>query len=211
MVQESKKTDDKIHESNVQVAPVATAADVKEAELKDTTKKVAARKEDAKVVETKLGTSPEEKAAERAGVADPVLDNEKQNREPKNEFEKENQKVTEQVRKAAQKESDMTTEKRVKNAAEPKELAKEDATRTTEVNQGEAIAAAITAGLAGAKEDKSIKIVTDDSVTPRFAVVKNKQGEVMLRENETGVLSRVQLESIEEKEASIQGQEVTEA
>lgn len=156
-------------------------------------------KEGAKEVDTKLGTSPEEKAAERAGAPEPVLDNPKQNREPKNEFEKENQKVTDAERKAAQKESDLSTEKRVEKAQEPKELAKEDA-----------IASAIAQGFKQSKED-SFALQAEEGINHRFTVVKNKQtGEVMLRENETGTLSKVQLLSLEEKEASIQGQEVEE-
>lgn len=76
-------------------------------------------------------------------------------------------------------------------------------------NAGSDIAAAITQGLKGATE-KNFTLQPDTGVEPRFSVVKNKQGEVMVRENENGVLSKVQLESIEEKEASIQGQEVEE-
>lgn len=204
------KDADKAHEDNTQVNPVATAEEVKTAEAKENTEKVEDRKEDAKAVDTKLGTSIEEKAAERAGVQEPALDNPKQNREPKNEFEKENQKVTDKERKAAQKESDLSTKERVEKAEEPKETGEKDAVRTAEVNQGSEIAAAIAQGLKDSKEDKSIKIQADDSVEPRFTLVKNNDGEVMVRENETGVLSRVQLQSIEEKEASIQGQEVEE-
>jgi hypothetical protein len=209
MVQVTEKVEDEIHETNTQVNPAATATEVKEAEHAEATEKVETHKEEAQAIEPKAN-SPEQAAAERAGVSDEALDSEKQNRAPKNKFEAENQKVTETVRKAAQKESDMTTEQREKKAETPKETATKDAGRTAEVNQGSEIAAAIAAGLAGAKEDKSIKIVTDDSVEPRFSVVKNKHGEVFVRENETGVLSRVQLESIEEKEASIQGQDVEE-
>jgi hypothetical protein len=71
------------------------------------------------------------------------------------------------------------------------------------------IATAIAQGFKQSKED-SFVLTPDDGIEPRFAVVKNKQGEVMIRENETGHLSKIQLESIEEKEASIQGQEVEE-
>lgn len=76
-------------------------------------------------------------------------------------------------------------------------------------SEGSEIAAAIAAGLKGAT-DKNFTLQPDAGVEHRFSVVRNKQGEVMLRENESGTLSKVQLESIEEKEASIQGQEVTE-
>ncbi len=75
---------------------------------------------------------------------------------------------------------------------------------------GSEIAAAISQGLQASRDEKKIVISSDNSVTPRFNIVKNAQGEVLLRENETGVLSKVQLESLEEKEASIQGQEVEE-
>lgn len=76
---------------------------------------------------------------------------------------------------------------------------------------GGEIAAAIAQGLKDSKRDKTIKITSDKSVISRFSVVRSKlTGEIMLRENGTGVLSKVQLQSIEEKEASIQGQEVEE-
>ena len=76
-------------------------------------------------------------------------------------------------------------------------------------SEGSQIAAAIAQGMKEAKGDKTIKINIDRSVNSRFGVVKSKKtGEVMLRENGTGVLSKVQLESLEEKEASIQGEEV---
>lgn len=207
----SADASDEAYEANTQVNPHATAHEVKEAEAADNEAKVETRKAEAKVVETELGTSEEEAAAARAGVDKVALDNPKQNREPKNEFEVSNQKVTEEERQAAQEVSDMTTAAREDEAPTPNESAVVDAQRTAETNQGSAIADAIRAGLEGAKEDKNIKIVGDDSVVPRFTVVKSKTtGEVMLRENETGVLSKVQLESIEEKEASIQTEEVEE-
>ena len=76
-------------------------------------------------------------------------------------------------------------------------------------SEGSEIAAAIAEGLKGATE-KTFKIEPDAGVEHRFAVVKNKQGEVMLRENATGRLTKPHLESIAETEASIQGQEVEE-
>jgi hypothetical protein len=76
-------------------------------------------------------------------------------------------------------------------------------------NPGSEIAAAITQGMKEAKKGNTIKITVDRSVKSRFGVVRSKRtGEIMLRENETGVLSKVQLESLEEKEASIQNEEV---
>lgn len=82
---------------------------------------------------------------------------------------------------------------------------------TPAASMGGEIAAAIAQGLKDSKRDKTIKITSDKSVVSRFSVVRSKlTGEVMLRENESGVLSKIQLQSIEEKEASIQGQEVEE-
>lgn len=99
-------------------------------------------------------------------------------------------------------------DKAVKKVAE-KEVTPVEAPKSAEANQGSEIAAAIAAGMKGATE-KNFTLQPDAGVDPRFAVVRNKQGEIMLRENETGHLSKVQLESIEEKEASIQGQDVEE-
>lgn len=202
---------DELHEKNTTVNPAATAAETKAAENKEAAKTTEEHQKDAKVVDTKLGTSPEEKAAERASVPEDRLENPKQNREPKNEFEKQNQKDTDAVRKAAQKESDVSTKTREEKSETPNETGKNDAAKTVEVNQGSDIAAAIVEGLKSSKEDKSIKITADENVEPRFSLVRNKQtGEVLVRENETRILSKVQLESLEEKEASLQDTEVEE-
>lgn len=76
--------------------------------------------------------------------------------------------------------------------------------------EGSEIARAIAEGLKTVVGQKNFVIAADKSVDPRFTVVKNKQGEVFVRENATNRLSKVQLQSLEEKESSIQGQEVTE-
>jgi hypothetical protein len=132
-----------------------------------------------------------------------------QNREPRNEFEQSNQKVTEEERQAAQKVSDMPTADRVENAPAPNEAANTDAAKTAETNQGADIAAALVQGLKDAKGG-NFELKADEGVDPRFSLVKNKEGRVLIRENETGHLSEIQLKSIEEKEASIQDQEVEE-
>ena len=153
---------------------------------------------------------PEEAAAARAGVPEERLDNPKQNRDPKNDFEQENQKVTEVERQAAQKASDMTTAERVESAPAPSELGQDDASKTVATNQGSEIAAAIVAGLKESKND-NFQLQPEPGVEHRFTLVKNKQtGEVMIRENETGTLSKIQLLSIEEKEADVQKTEVEE-
>ena len=77
-------------------------------------------------------------------------------------------------------------------------------------SEGSEIAQAISEGLAKATGKKGFEVTVDDSVDHRFSVVKNAEGEVLVRENETGALSKVQLKSLEEKEASLQGQKVTE-
>ena len=77
-------------------------------------------------------------------------------------------------------------------------------------SEGSEIAQAISEGLAKATGKKGFEVTVDDSVDHRFSVVKNAEGEVMVRENETGVLSKVQRKILEEKEASLQGQKVEE-
>jgi hypothetical protein len=209
MAEPTNKDAEDVRVANTQVTPVATATDVKAAEIEDNADKVEAAKDGVKPVVTKTD-SPEQKAAERAGVPEARLDPKTQNRAPKNAFEKENQKVTEKERKAAQKESKMSTEDRVEAAKAPKATAKEDAGNTVATNQGGDIAAAITAGLKNVKGD-NFELMADEGVEPRFSVVRNKAtGETMIRENETKVLSKVQLKSIEEQEASIQDQDVEE-
>lgn len=76
-------------------------------------------------------------------------------------------------------------------------------------SEGSEIARAIAEGLKGATE-KNFKLEPDAGVMPRFSVVKNKQGEILLRDNGDGTLSKIQMQSLEEKEASIQNQEVEE-
>ena len=192
-----------------QVSPVLTPAEVKESEHKANDETVEAHKAEAKEVDTKLGSSKEEAAAKRAKVSEERLDNPAQNREPQNEFEQANQKVTEKERVAAQKVSSMSTEDKIEKASTPNASAATDAERTTETNQGSDVAAAIRDGFKASKDD-SFALTEDPGVEHRFTLVKNKNDEVMIRENETGTLSKIQLLSLEEKEASIQEQEVTE-
>ena len=58
-------------------------------------------------------------------------------------------------------------------------------------SEGSEIAKAISEGLEKATAKKGFEVTVDDSVDHRFSVVKNAEGEVMVRENETGVLSKV--------------------
>ena len=95
-------------------------------------------------------------------------------------------------------------------AETPAEAPAETEAPTPAQSEGSAIAAAIAEGMKSLKEDKSIKIVADEGVEHRFSLVKNNQGQVLVRENETGRLSEIQLKSIEEKQASRQNQEVSE-
>lgn len=202
------KASQEAYDANNSVSPVETPAEVKARELEDNADKVQTRKDEAVEADTKLGSSEEEAAAVRAGVDESALHNPKQNREPKNVFEESNQKVTEEERVAAQKVSDMSTSDREKNSPTPAEAAKTDAAQSAESNLGADIAGAIREATSG---QKNFVIAADETVDPRFTIVRDKQtGEVMLRENETGHLSKVQLESLEEKEASIQGKEVEE-
>lgn len=97
----------------------------------------------------------------------------------------------------------MADAKEVKKAVEPVE------TKATKENANADIATAIAEGFKRSKDDTFV-LVPEVGIDHRFSVVKNQNGEVMLRENESGTLSKVQLESIEEKEASIQGQDVEE-
>lgn len=78
-------------------------------------------------------------------------------------------------------------------------------------NEGSEIASAIAKGMENVGKGRPIKISADKSVQSVFSVVRSKAtGEVMIRENATGVLSKVQLKSLEEQEASMQNEEVEE-
>lgn len=81
----------------------------------------------------------------------------------------------------------------------------------SDISAAAEIGAAIAKGLADAKEDKKMVITADESVTPRFSLVKDKAtGEILTRENESGVLTKLQLKSIEEKQRDLQGLDVEE-
>lgn len=99
-----------------------------------------------------------------------------------------------------------------KNKEELLAEAKEKNVAVPEVatNQGNEIAQAIAQGFKASKDD-SFSLQEDPGVEHRFSLVKNKQtGEVMIRENETNTLSKIQLMSLEEKEADVQSTEVEE-
>lgn len=209
-----------LHKKNTESATVKDAAKLKEEEVKAVEANEKAHVEEAQPVKTS-GDSPEEKAAKRAGINEEretgaEIDGQKnhQNRNPRNKFEKENQKVTDEVRRAAQKESDLSTEKREEKAEEPKAAAKNDAAKTAEVNHDSNIADAIIKGMqgiseSGQKKDK-FQFSSDRAVQHRFSVVRNKEGKVFIRENAVNVISPVQTESLEEKDAAVQSQEVEE-
>lgn len=127
------------------------------------------------------------------------------------EVETEEEKIAREAKEKAIAEAVAAEEAEAQAAIEEQKRLEEEAKKSSGRSQGSEIASAIVEGLKATKEDKRIKIVADKSVKPRFSIVRSKQtGEVMIRENETNTLSKVQLESIEEKEASIQGTEVEE-
>lgn len=117
---------------------------------------------------------------------------------------------------AEKKAEQAAAEAKAKADAEQKAMEEEQARLEAEAkaekpSEGSEIAAAIREGLSANKEDKRIKITSDKHVRSMFSVVRSKTtGELMLRENSTGVLSKVQLKSIEEKEADLQSEEVEE-
>lgn len=115
------------------------------------------------------------------------------------------------VAKKAAEEAAKEEEEEAQAAIEEQKRLEEEAKNPPKKSEGSEIASAIREGLKDSKGDKQIKITADRSVQSTFSVVKNKQtGEVMIRENATKVLSKVQLKSIEEKESDLQKQEVEE-
>ena len=119
---------------------------------------------------------------------------------------------TEEEKKAAEAaEEARRKEEEEQKALEEEQRRLEEEAKAEKPSEGSEIAAAIREGLSASKEDKRIKIVADKHVQPMFTVVRSKRtGDVMLRENATGVLSKVQLKSLEEKEADLQSEEVEE-
>lgn len=105
-----------------------------------------------------------------------------------------------------------TTKIEVKDEGEATPVEVKTPEATPEAQTGNAIADAISTGLANALDSSKpkIKIETDPAVQSRFSIVKNSGGEIFVRDNSTSKLSELQLESIEEKNAAIQGEEVQE-
>lgn len=113
--------------------------------------------------------------------------------------------------KAAKEAAEAQAKADAEQKAAEEEQARLEADAKAPKSEGSEIASAIREGLSAGKEDKRIKITTDKRVRSQFTMVRNKQtGEIMLRENATGVLSKVQLKSIEEKERDLQKQEIEE-
>ena len=95
--------------------------------------------------------------------------------------------------------------------AEPKADETPAAVASQDLSAAAAIGEAIAKGLSDAKEEKKMVISTDESVVPRFSIVRDTTtGEYLTRENETGVISQLQLKSLEEKQADLQSRDVEE-
>lgn len=58
---------------------------------------------------------------------------------------------------------------------------------------------------------KNFQIAVDENVKSRFSLVKdNETGEIMLRDNDEGTLSEIQMKSLEEKKADLLAREYEE-
>lgn len=93
----------------------------------------------------------------------------------------------------------------------PKKSETPAAVAQSDISAAQAIGEAIAKGLADSKEEKKMVVSVDESVQPRFSLVRDQStGEVLTRENETGVLSQLQLKSLEEKQNDLQNRDVEE-
>lgn len=101
--------------------------------------------------------------------------------------------------------------KEIKAKAPVAAPAKPEVPAKSEADVAANLGAAIAKGITDANEKDKMVVTVDDSVTPRFSLVRNAEtGEVFTRENETGLLSALQLKSLEEKQADLQSLEVEE-
>lgn len=106
---------------------------------------------------------------------------------------------------------------KVEGGAEVVPTAAPEAADNSGVEAAQNMATAMGAAMATAiressASEKNWAIKSDSKVKSRFTVVRSKDtGEVMLRENANNHLSKIQTKSLEEKDADIQGTEVTEA
>lgn len=79
------------------------------------------------------------------------------------------------------------------------------ATATSEASE---LASVLREAISGSK---NFQITVDENVKSRFSLVKdNETGEIMLRDNDEGSLSEIQMKSLEEKKAELAAREYEE-
>lgn len=95
---------------------------------------------------------------------------------------------------------------KVETKVEEKEMpAPAPATATSEASE---LASVLREAISGSK---NFQITVDENVKSRFSLVKdNETGEIMLRDNDEGALSEIQMKSLEEKKADLLAREYEE-
>jgi hypothetical protein len=98
---------------------------------------------------------------------------------------------------------------KVETKVEEKEMpAPAPAPATPATGEASELASVLREAISGSK---NFQIAVDENVKSRFSLVKdNETGEIMLRDNDEGTLSEIQMKSLEEKKADLLAREYEE-
>lgn len=92
--------------------------------------------------------------------------------------------------------------------AEEKEMPAPATPATPATGEASELASVLREAISGSK---NFQIAVDENVKSRFSLVKdNETGEIMLRDNDEGTLSEIQMKSLEEKKADLLAREYEE-
>lgn len=97
---------------------------------------------------------------------------------------------------------------KVETKVEEKEIPAPATPATPATGEASELASVLREAISGSK---NFQIAVDENVKSRFSLVKdNETGEIMLRDNDEGTLSEIQMKSLEEKKADLLAREYEE-
>lgn len=97
---------------------------------------------------------------------------------------------------------------KVETKVEEKEMPAPATPATPATGEASELASVLREAISGSK---NFQIAVDENVKSRFSLVKdNETGEIMLRDNDEGTLSEIQMKSLEEKKADLLAREYEE-
>lgn len=97
---------------------------------------------------------------------------------------------------------------KVETKVEEKEMSAPAPAPAPATSEASELASVLREAISGSK---NFQIAVDENVKSRFSLVKDSEtGEVMLRDNDEGTLSEIQMKSLEEKKAELLAREYEE-